>query len=201
MIIEGTSPTMRHVSRTHRMALDWLFDRIDLDPKIHNNVDTRSQLADILTKGNFPRDEWNHLLRLFNIMDISLFSHSHFICRVDEFSAMSKRHMQEGQEEESNRVGAKSRLARNLVALVLAMSPSQSNSDPIPESAGTPEAYCQSSRVQSTGRPDAVALSTKDAHRSQERKRTNKHGKTSCAKYSTWWHRKRFATQFFSNRR
>ena len=27
MIIEGGSPTMRHVSRTHRVALDWLFDR------------------------------------------------------------------------------------------------------------------------------------------------------------------------------
>ena len=28
MIIKGRSPTMRHVSRTHRVALDWLFDRI-----------------------------------------------------------------------------------------------------------------------------------------------------------------------------
>ena len=28
MIITGRSPTMRHVSRTHRVALDWLFDRI-----------------------------------------------------------------------------------------------------------------------------------------------------------------------------
>ena len=27
MIIKGRSPTMRHVSRTHRVALDWLFDR------------------------------------------------------------------------------------------------------------------------------------------------------------------------------
>ena len=27
IIIEGRSPTMRHVSRTHRVALDWLFDR------------------------------------------------------------------------------------------------------------------------------------------------------------------------------
>ena len=26
MIIKGRSPTMRHVSRTHRSALDWLFD-------------------------------------------------------------------------------------------------------------------------------------------------------------------------------
>ena len=34
MIIKGRSPTMRHVSRTHRVALDWLFDRINLDPKI-----------------------------------------------------------------------------------------------------------------------------------------------------------------------
>ena len=31
MIIKGRSPTMRHVSRTHTVALDWLFDRINLD--------------------------------------------------------------------------------------------------------------------------------------------------------------------------
>ena len=31
MIIKGRSHTMRHVSRTHRVALDWLFDRIILD--------------------------------------------------------------------------------------------------------------------------------------------------------------------------
>ena len=31
MIIKCRSPTMRHVSRTHRVALDWLFDRINLD--------------------------------------------------------------------------------------------------------------------------------------------------------------------------
>ena len=30
MMIKGRSPTMRHVSRTHRVALDWLFDRINL---------------------------------------------------------------------------------------------------------------------------------------------------------------------------
>ena len=32
MISTGRSPTMRHVSRTHRVALDW-FDRINLDCK------------------------------------------------------------------------------------------------------------------------------------------------------------------------
>ena len=31
MIIKGRNPTMRHVSRTRRVALDWLFDRINPD--------------------------------------------------------------------------------------------------------------------------------------------------------------------------
>ena len=54
MIIKGRSPTMRHVSRTHRVALDWLFDRINLDSKIQiKYIDTKNQLADILTKGEF----------------------------------------------------------------------------------------------------------------------------------------------------
>ena len=59
MIFRGRSPTMRHVSRTHRVALDWLFARINLDPKIQiKYVDTKDQLADMLTKGNFTRGEW-----------------------------------------------------------------------------------------------------------------------------------------------
>ena len=72
MIIKRKSPTMRHVSKTHRVALDWLFDRINLDPKIQMKyIDTKNQLADILTKGSFTRDEWNHLLCLFNISHFS----------------------------------------------------------------------------------------------------------------------------------
>ena len=56
MITKGRSPTMRHVSRTHRVALDWLFDRINQDPKIQiKYLDTENQLADILTRGNFTR--------------------------------------------------------------------------------------------------------------------------------------------------
>ena len=46
MIING-SQTMRQVSRTNRVALHWLFDRINLDPKIHiKYIDTKNQLAD-----------------------------------------------------------------------------------------------------------------------------------------------------------
>ena len=72
MIIKGRSPTMRHVSRTHRVALDWFIDLINLDPKIQiKYIDTKNQFADILTKGNFTSDEWNHLLSLFNISHFS----------------------------------------------------------------------------------------------------------------------------------
>ena len=42
MLMKGRSPTMRHVSRTHRVALDWLFDWINLDPKIQiRHIDTK----------------------------------------------------------------------------------------------------------------------------------------------------------------
>ena len=68
MMIKVRSPTMRHVSRTHRVALDWLFDKINFDSKNKiRYIDTKHQLADFLTKGNFTRDEWNNLLHLFNI--------------------------------------------------------------------------------------------------------------------------------------
>ena len=105
MIIKGRSPAMRHVSRTHRVALDWLSDRINLDTKIQiKYIDTKNQLADILTKGNFTRDEWNHLLCLFNI--------SHFSSTVCS-DTMAKRSQQDSGEE---RVTAKSRPMMNLFA-------------------------------------------------------------------------------------
>ena len=92
VIIKGRSPTMRHVSRTHRVALDWLFDRINLDPKNQiKYIDTKNQLADILTKGNFTRGEWDHLLSLFNI--------SHFSSTVCS-DAMAKRRQQQDSGEE-----------------------------------------------------------------------------------------------------
>ena len=74
MIIKGRRPTMRHVSRTHTVALDWLFARVNVEPKIQfEYVDTNSQLADMLTKVSFSRDERNHLLRLFNFVSFSMF--------------------------------------------------------------------------------------------------------------------------------
>ena len=119
MIIKGRSPTMRHASRTHRVALDWLFDRINLDTKIQiKYIDTKNQLADILTKGNFTRDEWNHLLTLFNI--------SHFSSTACT-AAMAKRAQQESGEE---RVTAKSRLMMNLTARTPSFVSSSASSNP-----------------------------------------------------------------------
>ena len=94
IIIKERSPTMRHISRTHRVALDWLFDRINLNPKIQiKYIDTKNQLADMLTKGSFTRDEWNHILCLFNI--------SHF-SSAECPEVMSKRAQKKsGEEEES----------------------------------------------------------------------------------------------------
>ena len=106
MVIMGRSPTMRHVSRTHRVALDWLFDRIILEPKIQiKYIDTKNQPADILTKGNFTRDEWTHLLCLFNI--------SHF--RSTDCSEVMSKITQEGAGEE--RVTAKPKPMMNLISL------------------------------------------------------------------------------------
>ena len=90
---------MRHVSRTHRVALDWACSiESILDPKIQiKYIDTKNQLADILTKGSFTRDEWNHLLTLFNI--------SHFSSTAC-IASIAKRAPQDSGDE---RVTAKSR--------------------------------------------------------------------------------------------
>ena len=82
-----------------------VFDGINLDSKIQiKYIDTKNQLADILTKGSFTRDEWNHLLTLFNV--------SHFSSTAC-IAAMAKRAQQESGEE---RVTAKSRPMMNLIA-------------------------------------------------------------------------------------
>ena len=67
-------------------------------------MDKKNQLADILTKGNFTRDEWSRLLCLFNI--------SHF-SSINCSEVMSKRTQKDSGEE---RVTAKSKPMMNLVS-------------------------------------------------------------------------------------
>ena len=99
---------MRHVSKTHRVALDWLFDRINLDPKIRiRYVDSKNQLADILTKGHFTRDEWNQFLCLFGV------SHFSSTCCTKNFSLIScsKTMAKRIQDQKEEGVVSKSRPA------------------------------------------------------------------------------------------
>ena len=134
---------MRHVSRTDRVALDWLFDRINLDPKIQiKYIDTKNQLADMLTKGNFTRDEWNHLLCLFNI--------SHFSSAVCS-ETMAKRSQQDSGGE---RVTAKSRPMMNLIARTPAHVSSSNSVSPVKRSYGSQDPWSSIAEEERSGRPD-----------------------------------------------
>ena len=142
MIIKGRSPTIRHVSRTLRVALDWLFERVNLDPKIQiKNIDTKNQLADIPTKGNFTRDEWNHLLRLFNI--------SHFSSTVC-CGTMAKRSQQDSGEQ---RVTAKSRLLMNLIARTPSFVSSSTSVSPGKKHYGNQDPWKSVAGEERSGRP------------------------------------------------
>ena len=165
MIIKGRSPTMRHVSRTHRVALDWLFDRINLDPKIQiKHIDTKNQLADILTKGNFTRDEWNHLLCLFNI--------SHF-SSINNIEAMSKRTQEDAGEE---RITAKSKPMTNLVSRCSERTPdvlaSTASEHPVNTKSESQKVPLSSLHVQQTGtgRPVMLASSSNSSERNNDDK-------------------------------
>ena len=69
MTIKGRSPALRHVPRTHRIDLDWLFERIRDDPGVAiRYVNTKFQIADILTKGSFTSWQWTALCELSQIL-------------------------------------------------------------------------------------------------------------------------------------
>ena len=143
IIIKGRSPTMRHVSRTQRVALDWLLDRINLDPNIQIKcIDTKTQLADILSKGNFTRDEWSHLLCLFNIIHISS-----TVCS----EGMAKRVQQDSGEE---RVTAKSWPMMSLIARAPSTLSSSASESPLKKSYGSQSPWsAKAEKDDRTGQP------------------------------------------------
>ena len=140
MIIKGRSPVIRHVSRTHRVALDWLFDRINLDPK--SSTPTPKTNLPILTKGNFTRDEWNHMLSFFNI--------SHFSFTVCS-ETVAKRSQHDSGEE---RVTAKSRQMMNLVATTPSHVSSSTSVSPEKRSYGNQNPWSSIAKEEGSGRPD-----------------------------------------------
>ena len=113
---------MRHVSRNHRVSLDWLLDRINLDSKIQiKYVDTKNQLAEMLTKGSFTYDEWNHLLLLLNIMNFLMFCCCHFLpteskvpCQQEEKKVTSEEGSPMAKPRPMNLVTANPRLTNSV---------------------------------------------------------------------------------------
>ena len=68
MCVKGRVPTLRHVTRTHRVDLDWIIERIKTDSGVSMKyVKTSEQLADMLTKANFVAPLWKSLLKLHQI--------------------------------------------------------------------------------------------------------------------------------------
>ena len=66
--IKGLSPAMRHVGRTYRMDLDWLWERIRTDPRVFiKYVGTKVQIADLFTKGSFSAELWYRFCRFAQI--------------------------------------------------------------------------------------------------------------------------------------
>ena len=72
MIIKDRSPTMRHVSMTHRITLDWLFDRIIVDLKIHKS----NVLTPIINSQTDRQKTTSHVMsgQIFSICSVAAFS-------------------------------------------------------------------------------------------------------------------------------
>ena len=68
MTIKGRSTSMRHIQRTHRVNLDWLFERFLNDKGMRiRYLSTKFQIADMLTKGSFTAQHWGMLLNFSGI--------------------------------------------------------------------------------------------------------------------------------------
>jgi len=83
MLIKGRTDKMRHVSRTHRIDLDWLFDVMRNDPGLRiKYINTKSQVADMFTKGNFTSQLWQHLVFLSGLAPTRLVEKAKAACSV-----------------------------------------------------------------------------------------------------------------------
>ena len=97
IIMKGRSTALRHISRTHRINIDWMYERIDGDQVCIRHVPTKDQVADMLTKGSFKEMLWNHLMSLTSLgpgserhvsVSISTFCHmSSLQDQLNEYSA------------------------------------------------------------------------------------------------------------------
>ena len=154
MIIKGRSPTLRHVSWTHRVALDCLFDRINLDPKIQiKYVDTNTNSQTYSQRA------------ISHVMSGTIFS----ICSISAPSAQQAapkrcwKRMQQGTGEE--RIVAKSKPTLNLVPRSEAITPTapSSSASSRPGILRAPSQQGSNLTATSAGKPAAGCLNQNDA--------------------------------------
>ena len=68
MCVKIGAPTMRHMERTHRIDVDALFERIHGEKGMCiKYINTKLQIADIVTNGSFSVQTWNTLCRLLQV--------------------------------------------------------------------------------------------------------------------------------------
>ena len=112
-------------------------------PKSKSSTSTpKTNSLTFLTKGNFTRDEWNHLLCLFNI--------SHFSSTVCS-DTMAKRSQQDSGGE---RVTAKSRPMMNLIARTPSHVSSSTSVSPVKRSYGSQDPWSSIAGEDRSRRPD-----------------------------------------------
>ena len=115
-----------------------------LDPKVQiRYIDTKHQLADILTKGNFTRDEWNNLLHLFDI------SHFSSTCCAKNSSSISC----------TKKMATSKSTAMNLSSHVSTSSSSAKKSDCIQKSGDTHSYGKPESKMRRNSKSDAASSS------------------------------------------
>ena len=101
---------MRHVSRTHRVHLDWLFDRINLEKAIHvRYVNTAQQIADVLSWCSLSQERWMQLTPLRGFVTHQTHSCSPYVVFS---SCLDKNMWKRAGQMPDERVLAKSKLTR-----------------------------------------------------------------------------------------
>ena len=66
---KGKNPTMRHVSRTHRVSIAWLHEQYHRNKFGFVYVRSEDMSADMLTKSTPSPHKWNPARRVINIFD------------------------------------------------------------------------------------------------------------------------------------
>ena len=65
----GRNPTMRHLSRTHRVSVAWLHEQYHRERFNFKYVPSDCMAADIFTKSIIASHRWKHARRLINVCE------------------------------------------------------------------------------------------------------------------------------------